>query len=122
MLASTGLRTTQYSILANLQRMGSPTISALAAQMVMDRTTLGRNIRPLERDGLIKAERTSPDRRARELHLTAAGEQRLLAARKKWFQAQQHFEGTLGADRAENLRSLLRAVVASDFSRGEAGA
>ena len=46
-LAPSGLRTTQYSILARLQRKGPMTINALAAELVMDRTTLGRNILPL---------------------------------------------------------------------------
>jgi DNA-binding MarR family transcriptional regulator len=93
---------------------------ALAAQMVMDRTTLGRNIRPLERDGLIKVESTSPDRRTRELHLTAAGEQRLQASRKTWLRAQEDFESSFGTNRAENLRASLRAVVAigSSAARG----
>jgi DNA-binding MarR family transcriptional regulator len=48
MLAPTGLRTTQFSILAKLKRMGPITINALARELVMDRTTLGRNILPLE--------------------------------------------------------------------------
>jgi DNA-binding MarR family transcriptional regulator len=55
-LAPTGLRTTQFSILAKLKRKGPLTINALAEDMVMDRTTLGRNILPLERDGLIRVE------------------------------------------------------------------
>ena len=55
-LAPTGLRTTQFSILAKLKRKGPLTINALAEDMVMDRTTLGRNILPLERDGLISVE------------------------------------------------------------------
>ena len=52
-LARSGLRTSQYGILARLKRLGATTINELAAELVMDRTTLGRNIRPLERDGLI---------------------------------------------------------------------
>ena len=52
-LAPSGLRSTQYSILARLQRRGPMTINALAAALVMDRTTLSRNILPLQRDGLI---------------------------------------------------------------------
>ena len=52
-LAAVGLRTTQFSILVKLKRLGPATINALAEEMVMDRTTLGRNILPLERDGLI---------------------------------------------------------------------
>ena len=56
LLAPAGLRVTQFSILAKLKRRGPLTINALADDMVMDRTTLGRNIRPLERDGLISVE------------------------------------------------------------------
>jgi DNA-binding MarR family transcriptional regulator len=54
-LAPAGLRVTQFSILARLKRLGPLTINTLARDMVMDRTTLGRNILPLERDGLIRA-------------------------------------------------------------------
>src|SRR5713101_3154277 len=79
-LAPTGLRTTQFSILAKLKRKGPLTINALAEDMVMDRTKLGRNILPLERDGLIRIEPATSDRRAKELHLTRAGENRLQAA------------------------------------------
>jgi hypothetical protein len=51
-LSPAGLRATQFSILAKLRQRGPLTITSLAAEMVMDRTTLGRNIRPLQRRGL----------------------------------------------------------------------
>src|SRR5207237_243828 len=54
LLAPSGLRTTQFAILGRLRRSGPMPINALAAALVMDRTTLGRNILPLERDGLIE--------------------------------------------------------------------
>ena len=115
-LAPTGLRTTQFSILAKLKRKGPLTINALAQEMVMDRTTLGRNILPLERDELIRIEPAASDRRAKELHLTKAGEKRLEAARKRWSVAQARFEDSFGAMRAADLRTSLRAVVANEFS------
>src|SRR5271170_7584973 len=59
-LAPAGLRTTQFSILARLRRLGPVTISALAADLVMDRTTLGRNLQPLEREGLVAVARDAP--------------------------------------------------------------
>ena len=71
-LAPTGLRTTQYSILARLQRRGAMTINALAAELVTDRTTLGRNLLPLEREGLIAIAPSERDRRSKEVRLTAA--------------------------------------------------
>ena len=58
------------------------TINTLAADLVMDRTTLGRNILPLERDGLITVEKGSRDRRSKELRLTKAGTARFRAATK----------------------------------------
>jgi DNA-binding MarR family transcriptional regulator len=114
-LAPLGMRTTQFSILARLKRRGPLTINALAEQMVMDRTTLGRNILPLERDGLIQVEPVATDRRAKELRLTNAGEKRLQAANKAWADAQTQFEATFGAKRAAELRTMLRSVVASEF-------
>jgi DNA-binding MarR family transcriptional regulator len=95
------------------------TINRLAEDMMMDRTTLGRNILPLQRDGLIRIEPAASDRRAKELHLTKAGEKRLQAALKGWSQAQARFETAFGAKRAADLRALLRAAVASEFAPAE---
>ena len=64
-LAAAGLRSTQYSILAKLKYFGPATINALAARMVLDRTTLGRNIQPLQRQGLIAIKRGLEDFKAR---------------------------------------------------------
>src|SRR5215813_6109123 len=115
-LAPSGLRTTQLSILARLKRKGPLTINALAEDMVMDRTTLGRNILPLERDGLIKLQQAASDRRAKEVHLTTAGEKRYQEARKRWSAAQARFDTVFGTKRGADLRALLRAVVASEFA------
>jgi DNA-binding MarR family transcriptional regulator len=116
-LASSGLRTTQFSILAKLHQKGPLTINALASEMVMDRSTLGRNILPLQRDRLIQTQTATSDRRAKELLLTPEGEKRLHAARQGWAKAQARFETTFGRRRAAELRALLRAVVASDCGR-----
>jgi len=115
-LAPSGLRATQFSILATLKRRGPLTIKVLARDMVMDRTTLGRNILPLERDGLIRIEATPSDRRAKELHLTKAGEKRLEVAQKGWSAAQARFEITFGQRRAAELRTMLRALRASELA------
>jgi DNA-binding MarR family transcriptional regulator len=115
-LAPVGLHVTQFSILAKLKQLGPMTINALAREMVMDRTTLGRNVLPLERDGLMRIEASAADRRAKELHLTKAGEKRLQSGREAWTQAQARFEDRFGAKRAADFRAILRAVVASDFA------
>ena len=110
-LSSEGLRTTQFSILAKLNRLGPLSINELAKSMVMDRTTLGRAIRPLERDRLLTIE-AGDDGRTRSLRLTATGEARLKAAAAKWREAQKEFEMTFGARDAAELRGILQRVVA----------
>jgi DNA-binding MarR family transcriptional regulator len=121
-LAPSGLRTTQFSILAKLRRMGPMTINALAEEMVMDRTTLGRNILPLERDGLVAVARGRQDRRSKELRITEAGEASFRAGLKGWRDAQRRFEETFGAERTADMRSLLHAVAATELGDGAPGA
>ena len=113
-LIGSGLRTTQYSILARLQRKGTMSINALATELVMDRTTLGRNILPLQRDGLIAIAAGQADRRSKELQLTRAGAARLRAAVKAWDTAQTRFEAAFGSRRAKELRALLHEVATNE--------
>jgi DNA-binding MarR family transcriptional regulator len=115
-LAPSGLRTTQFSILAKLKRLGPMSINALAADLVMDRTTLGRNILPLQRDGLIAVVKGSSDRRSKELRMTEVGAECLRTAVEGWVEAQAQFEAVFGAERAAELRALLHTVAASDLS------
>jgi DNA-binding MarR family transcriptional regulator len=114
-LAPSGLRVTQFAILSRLRRLGPMPINALATMLVMDRTTLGRNIQPLERDGLIEIVPGAADRRRRELRLTGAGLARQRAALEHWEEAQSRFGKVFGDERAASLRGMLREVVASDF-------
>src|SRR5499426_93833 len=121
-LASSGLRTTQFSILIRLRRAGPMTINALAKALVMDRTTLGRNILPLEREGLIDVVSGRADRRSKVLRLTKAGAARLRAARTGWTQAQTRFAAAFGGRRAAGLRALLHAVAATDLGAASSSA
>jgi DNA-binding MarR family transcriptional regulator len=114
-LAPAGLRTTQFSILAKLKRQGPMTINVLADELVMDRTTLGRNILPLEREGLISIAPGRTDRRSKELRLTDVGVERLRAAREGWKKAQEEFAAAFGDERAAGLRALLHEVSATDL-------
>jgi DNA-binding MarR family transcriptional regulator len=114
-LAPSGLRTTQFSILAKLRQMGPMTMNALAAEMVMDRTTLGRNILPLERDRLVAVAHGRHDRRSKELRITEAGERSFEAGFKGWRKAQRRFEVVFGPERTTDMRSLMHAVAATDL-------
>jgi len=114
-LAPSGLRISQFGVLAMLARKGPMTINELAAEFIIDRTTLGRNILPLQRDGLIRVKPSPFDRRSKELHLTDAGKKRYHEARKYWLEAQKGFEAGFGGARAVELRGMLHAVVESDI-------
>jgi DNA-binding MarR family transcriptional regulator len=76
---------------------------------------LGRNILPLERDGLIAVAHVRHDRRSKELRVTEAGEASFRAAMKGWREAQRKFEAAFGAERTAGMRALLHAVAATDL-------
>jgi DNA-binding MarR family transcriptional regulator len=114
-LAAAGVTVTQFSILARLRHLGPRTINELAADMAMDRTTMGRNVRPLERDGLVQIEKDPRDARRRALSITETGRERLRLAAKGWFEAQARFDAAYGAERARELRETLAGLIALDF-------
>ena len=110
-LAAEGLKTSQYSILAKLLRLGPQSIGSLADMMVMDRTTTTRAVRPLARDRLV-AIAPGKDERTRLVRITPAGESRVKAATVRWRTAQKEFEAGYGAEAAARLRTDLATVVA----------
>ena len=114
-----GLKTSQFGILASLARRGPMAINALAAALVMDPTTLGRNLRPLQRDGLVAIAVAPGDRRSRELRVTPKGQKLLARALPGWTQAQEEFARSFGETRAAEFRDLLRDVVATKFAAAE---
>ncbi|MEE9257763.1 MAG: MarR family winged helix-turn-helix transcriptional regulator [bacterium] len=109
-LQPAGLRVTQLSILAVASRMERATISKLGEALVMDRTTLTRNLQPLEKKGLIKIA-PGEDRRTREVSLTGRGRKSLSKGIPLWEKAQKRMVGALGEDRwSRMLRDLTDAV------------
>ena len=105
-LASAGLRVTQYSLLANLCRGGRATMSALAAAMEMDRTTLTRNLKPLADAGLVEV-MPGADARARIVAATARGRRAWQDARELWREAQDEVNRALGPEQVAALHDLL---------------
>ena len=114
-LAEVGLRGTQYTILRLLARNGRLGVAELAASVVMDRSTMGHNLRPLERAALVSIETDALDRRARMVSLTASGRQRVTAGEAVWARAQRQFETEFGRSRAKELRRMMAAVVATEL-------
>ncbi|HYM03451.1 MAG TPA: MarR family winged helix-turn-helix transcriptional regulator [Stellaceae bacterium] len=108
-LAPSGVRGTQFSILAKLRHGGPMAIGDMARLLVMDRTTLGRNLEPLQRAKLVVL-RPGQDRRQREIHLTAKGRTTIDQAIPLWRKAQAGFEARYGGDAAARLRAMLRDV------------
>jgi DNA-binding MarR family transcriptional regulator len=108
-LASSGLRSTQFAVLFELDRRADapPTIRQLSEALVMDQSTIGQNLRPLQREGLIALVQDETDRRSRRVKLTRTGRARLVAAQPLWIAAQQHFEQGFGKRAAAELRGVL---------------
>jgi DNA-binding MarR family transcriptional regulator len=116
-LAPAGLGLNQYSILSRLSRVGPSTIQDLAGLLVMDRSTLGHLLIPLERRRLVRRDVSAEDRRSRALALTAEGRALLAKARPLWTKAQQRFESTFGEDEALDLRTVLKRLATTEFPR-----
>ena len=105
-LQASGLKTTQFSLLGHLVAEGPMSVTRLAGRLGMDRTTLTRNLRPLERQGLV-AIGAGDNRRTRRIVATEAGRAVFAKARPLWAEAQRHFLERLTPDRWQELRQLL---------------
>lgn len=105
-LAGVGLSAAQFSLLRHLQRLDRPSISSLAEAMGLDRSTLGRNLKILQVDGLVLLE-DGADQRNRLVCLSKLGLARLTAGSKAWHSAQQQLAEYLGEDKRETLMLLL---------------
>lgn len=110
-LAPTGLKATQFSVLAVLSVAGRLPLSRAAEHLTMDRTTLTRNLRPLERRGWVRVER-GEDRRERMISLSRAGRAVLDRALPLWDQAQASVVRHMGRGRWDALRQELGTVIA----------
>lgn len=87
----------------------------LAACLVLDRSALSHNLKPLERDGLIVLDVDPDDRRNRLAKLTKKGESKLLETAALWQIAQARFEDRFGAEKARALREALALIASEDF-------
>ena len=110
-LRSVGLRTTQFTLLNAIRVMGPVTVRRLATVVVMDRTTLTRDLRPLERQGLVLVA-PGEDRRERKVDLTVKGIQVIRRALPLWEKAQAQVAKGLGEERLQRLLGDLSAAVA----------
>jgi DNA-binding MarR family transcriptional regulator len=110
MLRPTGLRASQFAVLVALAQTDTVTITRLARWLVMDRTTLSRNLRPLAARGYL-AIAPGADRRNQEIRVTPLGEKALVNAYPYWEKAQANISNGLGPDRWKQLLEALAATV-----------
>ena len=123
-IAPSGLRSTQFSLLANARRPrggAAPSVTELADAMFMDRTTLTRNLRPLADAGLV-AIQSGSDARSKAVVVTEAGEQAFLRARELWKLAQKRVRKIGGLETVEQMESLINGLLASFDAREQAAA
>ena len=112
------IQASQFSVLVAVALVGENggNFGAVARALSMDRTTLTRNLAPLEKTGLLRVSRSPTDARARVASLTRAGEKLIESAFPRWEQAQKQIRAKLGAATFDALRTQLDAVVALDRS------
>jgi DNA-binding MarR family transcriptional regulator len=109
-LRPVGLRATQLAVLVAIAVEGAMSITALAKFMIMDRSTLTRNLRPLEEEGLV-AVGLEGWRRSRTLEVTEKGRLRLAEALPLWKQTQETLRRKLGDQNWVKIHSDLDQLI-----------
>jgi DNA-binding MarR family transcriptional regulator len=113
-LRPTGVQISQLTVLVAAARFeAGARIAAMADALGMDRTTLTRNLRPLEQEGLLRVARDPADARARIVLLTRAGERVIERVFPAWQQSQKRLRALLGTDQAKELHDRFIRVSAA---------
>ena len=110
MLRPTGIRVTQYSLLVVLKIIGPVLVTDLAEKIVMDRTTLSRNLEVMEKQGFVTVA-PGEDRRTRWVTITESGSAVLLEAYPLWHQVQAKIKKSMGDGRLQSLMADLSALI-----------
>jgi DNA-binding MarR family transcriptional regulator len=105
-----GLTLPQFSLLRSCKRLGPIGISEFASRLKLDRTTLGRNLKLLEKAGLVALDENSEDQRERLVSLTREGSKRLEQALSAWDAAQEKVKRGLGKPSLAALNQLVKEI------------
>ena len=111
-VAAVGLKTTQYSLLSHLDKLGPLRPADLAAHMTLEASTLTRNLQPLVAHGWVEIG-PGADARSRLVTLTEAGRAKRAEAQQAWKQAQQALNARLGNERVAQLHALIDDCMAA---------
>jgi DNA-binding MarR family transcriptional regulator len=109
-LKPSGLKITQFSMLANIDRNPGITVSELAKLLLMDQTTVTRNLRVLEKSGYIHMEPEVTDHRTKRIQVADIGMSKMDEARPLWEKAQLEMERILGRESIEGLLGSFRKI------------
>lgn len=106
-LQPTGLTTPQFALLRTVEALGSASISVVARRLAVDRTTLGRNLRPLVEAGYLDVRGDAGDARERRVSLTAEGHVAVRHALPVWREVQDRIAEQFGREKLAELRRLV---------------
>jgi len=112
LLQPTGLKITQYLILAALSETAGSAVNVLAERLDIERTAMGKMVGLLERDGIVGIGPSPSDARSRIVALTPRGRELFERAHPLWLEAQRQFADMNGADNAAALRRDLAVMKA----------
>jgi DNA-binding MarR family transcriptional regulator len=111
-LAPAGIKITQFSLLRAIERREPVAISDLAEEVVLDRTTLARNLAPLERDRLLTLS-SGEDQRVTEVRLTRKGRERIEAALPLWLATQADVGRLMSPGRITQIQDIAQEATSA---------
>jgi DNA-binding MarR family transcriptional regulator len=115
-VAPTGLRSTQYTLLTQIEKSGQPSLQELAGVLVMDLSALGHTLKSLIRDGLVVIKPDLNDRRVKRATLTSASLAKQVEAQQLWNAAQRRCDAFFGETAAREMRRMLNAISSPEFA------
>jgi DNA-binding MarR family transcriptional regulator len=108
-LRASGVEAPQFGLLAALERAGACTQATLGRMFAMDKTTVSRNLKVLERNGWVETA-VGTDRRQRQLRLMKTGLDRLAAAKPEWAKAQEQLRAGMSQEQWDEMFRIFRKV------------
>ncbi|TEB15857.1 MarR family protein [Pelotomaculum sp. FP] len=110
LLQPCGLRSTQISLLLNISLHGNISVGELGSILLMDQTTVTRNIEILRKLGYVNVTKEDNDARKKSISITESGARKLVEAEPLWEQAQSRIEQGLGSERYRDFLKMLKDV------------
>lgn len=110
LLQPTGLKVTQYSMLANIDLQQAVSISRLGEILLLDQTTITRNINLLKRNGYVDLTRDPQDARAKVITLTEKGVEKLNEAAPIWQDVQERIINDIGLENYNDFYETLKTI------------